>query len=69
MKAHPEVVDLLGGVTEISRFTQIPIGTISSWKTRGGIHSRYWKKLIEMARHKRVKGINAVALLATQVDS
>lgn len=57
MQTIPQIIDALGGPTEVARLTGQPVPTVSAWKHRNKIPARHWPSLVSIAREKGVKGI------------
>lgn len=57
MKTPADIITALGGLTIVADHLDTSISTVASWKYRSHIPSRWWEKLIAMARKKRVKGV------------
>ena len=50
MQTISDVIDALGGVTNVSRIIGKPIGTVSAWKTRGSIPIEHCQALVAAGR-------------------
>lgn len=62
METVVDLFDALGGVTRVAAVSNVPLGTASSWKTRGSIPLDYWPALIADAAGRGVEGVSYESL-------
>lgn len=53
-----ELLDECGGTTAVANHFDLPVSTVSSWKSRNSIPDDYRPGMIELAKAKRLKGID-----------
>jgi hypothetical protein len=55
---HADLIDRLGGPTEVSRHLGRPFQTVRFWRRRSNIPPEYWPEVLDLAR---LRGIRASA--------
>lgn len=66
MKSVAEVIDLFGGVTALAGTLAVPVQTVSAWKQRGSIPSKFWLRIEQAARATGADlGLRDLALICT----
>lgn len=54
MRSVSEIVDALGGLTAVAAALDLPLTTVSSWKSRDSVPVSYWSPLLAAARKRGV---------------
>lgn len=62
MHSFSEIILKWPGLAEFARDMGVPITTAQSWRDRDSIPNARWKKLIEKARGRAIKGVTYNAL-------
>jgi uncharacterized protein YjcR len=64
-----QIISSLGGDDAIAEEISCRPVSIRSWRSRGWIPRRWWPELIDMAKRKRVAGINHSSLKAAEAEA
>ena len=59
----PDLIDALGGNSELARAISVPVNTIGAWRFRGSIPYDRWPAIIDEAARRGVEGIDANLIL------
>jgi hypothetical protein len=72
MKTVTDVLDAFGGVTQASITLRLPLGTVSSWQTRGYVPPDHWDTVLRAAKRRKVdltdKDLERIAKAAARHD-
>jgi hypothetical protein len=63
MESVSELIEPLGGTSAVAAALALPVTTVSSWKVRDQLPSRYWAPIINLARERRIAGISLERLV------
>ncbi|WP_409567530.1 carph-isopro domain-containing protein [Methylobacterium sp. J-030] len=57
MESARQIVDAFGNA-QLAAALDVPVGTVSAWKSRGAIPHAYWRKIEAEARKRKIKSIS-----------
>lgn len=69
MKTVSELIEALGGSTQLARRLSVPVSTVGAWKARGSIPARYYMTLVQIAKERKVKGVTLQNIVALKVSA
>jgi DNA-binding transcriptional regulator YdaS (Cro superfamily) len=57
-----EIIDLLGGTSQLAETLGVQPSTVSNWRVRQVIPGEYWREMVAQAKRKQIKAVTFDAL-------
>lgn len=61
MESARQIIDAFGNA-QLAAALDVPVGTVSAWKSRGAIPHAYWRKIEAEARRRKIRDISYALL-------